>query len=130
MKLKPVKRNVPTPPPAEPKKKERKKSKNTLPSDEYKPLFEPYRFLVSDKPSHKDPTKGVKHYLEVKAVRSNDDEGLPMCQVSTYQEAEFYTGYLKGKSITLPITEIASLVEALSDLENQCEDAGLMKEFE
>lgn len=132
MKLKPVKRHLPPPPPEPPKeKKERKKSqKKSLASDEYQPLFPPYRFLVSDKPSHKDPAVSVKHYLEIKAIRANDDEGLPVCQVSTYQEAEFYTGYLKGKSITLPVTEIASLVEALSDLDNQCEDAGLMKEYE
>lgn len=128
MKLRPVKRNVP--PPEPPKKKERKKSQNTLPSDEYKPIYEPFRFLVSDRPSHKDPDSRVKHYLEVKVIRTNDEEGLPVCHVSTYQESEFYTGYLKGKSITLPVTEIASLVEALSDVEDQCERDGLMEEYE
>lgn len=129
MKLRPVKRKVEAPPPA-PAPKERKKSKSTLPPDEYKPIYEPIRFLVSDKPSNKDPEKRVKHSLEVKVIRANDSEGLPMCQVSTYQESDFYTGYLKGKSITLPVTEIAALVDVLSDLEDQCERDGLMKEFE
>lgn len=129
MKLKPVKRNLP-PVPATPEKKERKKTQNTLPSDEYKPMYEPVRFLVSDKPSHKDPDTRVKHYLEVKVIRSNDEEGLPMCQISTYQESDFYTGYLKGKSITLPVSEIASLTDTLGDIEDQCERDGLMKEFE
>lgn len=129
MKLRPVKRKVEAPPPA-PAPKERRKSKNTLPPDEYKPIYEPIRFLVSDKPSNKDPEKRVKHSLEVKVIRANDSEGLPMCQVSTYQESDFYTGYLKGKSITLPVTEIAALVDVLSDLEDQCERDGLMKEFE
>lgn len=128
MKLRPVKRKVEAPPPPPPKK-ERKKSKNTLPSDEYKPIYEPIRFLVSDKASNKDPEKRVKHYLEVKIVRSNDEFGLPMCQISTYQESEFYTGYLKGKSITLPVSEIATLTETLSDLEDQCARDGLTEEF-
>lgn len=130
MKLRPVKRNVPPPAPAVPPKKERKKNNNTLPLDEYKPIYEPFRFLVSDRPSRRDPESRVKHYLEIKVIRINDEEGLPVCQVSTYQESNFYTGYLKGKSITLPVSQLATLVEALSDAEDQCERDGLMEEYE
>lgn len=130
MKLRPAKRTVtPVQPPEEPKKTPRKKSENTLPTDTYKPLYEPFRFLVSDKPSHKDPEQRVKYYLEVSVKRSDDELGLPMCYISTYQESPFYTGYLKGKNICLPITEIASLVEVLSDTEDQCARDNLMDEF-
>lgn len=131
MKLRPVKRAVAQPTPEAPtEKKPRKKSENTLPSDEYKPIYPPMRFLVSDKPSYKDPAKRVKHYLEVSVKRANDEEALPMCYIGTYQESDFYTGYLKGKTTSLPVSEIASLVEVLSDLEDQCERDGLMGEYE
>lgn len=129
MKLKPVKRNLPPPPPVEEKpKKQRKSGKNTLPPDNYQPIVGPFRFLVSDRPSHKDPDSRVKHYLEVSIKRSPDELGLPMCYVSTYQESDFYTGYLKGKSITLPVTEIASLVEYLESVEEQADKLGLLQE--
>lgn len=130
MKLRPTKRALSVPKEEPTPKTRRKKSENTLPSDEYKPIYPPVRFLVSDKPSHKDETKRVKHYLEVSVKRTNDEVALPMCYISTYQESDFYTGYLKGKNISLPVTEIASLIETLSEVEEQCDKDGLMKEYE
>lgn len=131
MRLRPVKRAVAQPTPEPPKERpRRKKSDNTLPSDKYTPIFPPVRFKVSDKPSYKDPTKSVKHYLEVSVKRADDEEALPMCYIGTYQESDFYTGYLKGKTVCLPINELSSLIEVLSDLEEQCNRENLMDEYE
>ena len=81
----------------------KKKQENKLPPDEYKPMFEPTRFLVRETPSRKDPTKVVKQYIEISVKRFDDDEALPHVWLQMYQESEFYTGYLKGKSVNLPL---------------------------
>ena len=120
MKLRPVKKLtqqeqvVETPP-----KKTRKKKENNLPPDVYYPMFEPIRFLVRETPSQKDPTKVVKQYIELSVKRFNDDEALPFVWIQIYQESEFYTGYLKGKTVHLPLTELVNLIDGLSDL---CEE--------
>lgn len=121
MKLRPVKRKVEAPPPPEPKKRE--KSKSTLPSDEYKPEFPPIRFLVREEPSRKDPEKVVRQYLELSVKRYNDQDGLPYVWISMYQESEFYTGYLKGKTTYLPLTELDTLREHLDEIAEMCEKA-------
>ena len=124
MKLKPVKRNT-TPAPA-PKKQETPKQK--LPPDDYKPIYPPVRFLVREVPSRKDPESLVRQYLEVSVKRSDNDLGLPYLWISMYQESEFYTGYLKGKTTYLPLRHVNDLMEHISDVYEQCEKDGLLEE--
>lgn len=103
-------------------KKARKKSENSLPSDEYKPMFEPMRMLVRETPSTKDPTKWVKQYLELSVKRyGDDDENAPMVYVQMYQESDFYTGYLKGKTIYLPLEMLYDLIDGLTELSEECD---------
>lgn len=120
MKLRPVKRKVETPPP-EPKKRE--KTKSTLPADEYRPEFPPIRFLVREEPSRKDPEQTVKQYLELSVKRYNDEVGLPYVWISMYQESDFYTGYLKGKTTYLPLSELDTLRDHLDEIAEMCEKA-------
>ena len=132
MKLKPVKKlslqklNVSmeeTPKKEAPKQKApaKKKQENSLPPDEYKPMFPPTRILVRDTPSHKDPTKVVKQYLELSVKRFDDDAALPHVWVQMYQESEFYTGYLKGKTIYLPLEMLYDFIDGLTDLSEECD---------
>ena len=123
MKLKPVKRKVtaPTPEPVKEEPKRGKSTKNTLPSDEYSPMFPPTRFLVREEPSKKDPEKTVKQYLELSVKRYNDDAAQPYVWVQMYQESEFYTGYLKGKTVYLPLENLPDFISNLSDLGEECE---------
>lgn len=131
MRLRPVKRKrvvltQPSPdPPAPAPAKKREKKPNTLPPDEYKPEFEPIRFLVREEPSRKDPAKVVRQYLELSVKRYNDDDGLPYLWCQMYQESEFYTGYLKGKTIYLPLTELDTLRDHLDEIANECELRGI-----
>lgn len=101
-------------------KKENKKE-NKLPSDSYKPMFEPIRFLVRETHSHKDPTKVVKQYLELSVKRFDDEEALPFVWLSMYQESEFYTGYLKGKTTHFPLEMLYDVVDHLNELSEECD---------
>lgn len=106
----------------EPQKKTTKKGKgNTLPSDEYKPMFPPIRFLVRETGSYKDPTKVVKQYIELSVKRFNDDEAIPMVYISMYQESDFYTGYLKGKTVHFPLEMLYDMIDNLTDLSEECD---------
>ena len=102
-------------------KKEFKKRENKLPPDGYKPMFEPIKILVRETHSSKDPTKVIKQYVELKVMRYNDDEGLPFAWISMYQESEFYTGYLKGKTVYFPLEMLYDVVESLNDLSEECD---------
>lgn len=119
MKLKPVKRKVETPAP-EPKQ-ERKQKRESLPKDEYRPMFPPIRFLVREEPSKKDPSKVVKQYLELSVKRYDDDAAQPYVWCTMYQESEFYTGYLKGKTIYLPLEMLYDLIDNLTELSDECD---------
>ena len=119
MKLKPVKRKVEAPVP-EPKQ-ERKQKRESLPKDEYRPMFPPIRFLVREEPSKKDPTKVVKQYLELSVKRYDDDAAQPYVWCTMYQESEFYTGYLKGKTIYLPLEMLYDLIDNLTELSDECD---------
>ena len=124
MKLKPVKKLKMEIPKEEPKKKNKKDNK--LPPDEYKPMFPPTRILVKDNPSTKDITKRVKQYLELSVKRFGDDEvNQPMVYVQMYQESEFYTGYLKGKTIYLPLEMLYDFMDSLNDLSEECDRRGI-----
>lgn len=125
MKLKPIKKlvlNQPEEPKETPKKK---KTENTLPPDVYEPMFEPIRILVRETHSSKDPTKAVKQYLEISVKRFDDDEALPFVWVQMYQESEFYTGYMKGKTIYLPLDNLYDFIDALTDISEECEKRGI-----
>lgn len=119
MKLKPVKRKVEAPAP-EPKQ-ERKQKRESLPKDEYHPMFPPIRFLVREEPSKKDPSKVVKQYLELSVKRYDDDAAQPYVWCTMYQESEFYTGYLKGKTIYLPLEMLYDLIDNLTELSDECD---------
>ena len=119
MKLKPVKRKVEAPAP-EPKQ-ERKQKRDSLPKDEYRPMFPPIRFLVREEPSKKDPTKVVKQYLELSVKRYDDDAAQPYVWCTMYQESEFYTGYLKGKTVYLPLEMLYDLIDNLTELSDECD---------
>lgn len=122
MRLKPTKRGLLKVQEEKPVEKKRKDSKNTLPPDEYRPMFTPIRFLVRETHSSKDPTKVIKQYVELSVKRFNDDEALPFVWIQMYQESEFYTGYLKGKTVYLPLEVLDDLIENLQDLDNKADD--------
>lgn len=129
MKLKPVKKSVTKfkKLPIKVEKEEpvqktpRKKKDNKLPPDEYRPMFPPQRIIVRDTPSHKDPTKSVKQYLELSVKRFDDDEAKPHVWIQMYQESDFYTGYLKGKTVYLPLDVLYDLIDGLTDLSEECD---------
>ena len=127
MKLKPIKKMKAVMQEETPKKAPAKKNKqeNKLPPDEYKPMFEPQRILVRDTPSHKDPTKMVKQYLELSVKRFDDDEASPHVWIQMYQESEFYTGYLKGKTVYLPLEMLYDLIDGLTELSEECDKRGI-----
>ena len=123
MKLKPTIKGMKNlPKQEEPKEKApRKKSENKLPSDEYKPMFPPMRFLVRETRSYKDTSKVVKQYIELSVKRFDDDEALPMVYIQMYQESEFYTGYLKGKTVHFPLEMLYDVIDNLNDLSEECD---------
>lgn len=122
MKLKPTIKGMKSLPKEE---KKRKSKENKLPSDEYKPIFEPIRFLVRETASSKDHTKVIKQYLEISVKRFNDELGLPYLWLQMYQESDFYTGYLSGKSVYLPVEMMYDLIENLQSVDEECEKRGI-----
>ena len=126
MKLRPAKKLVliKTEPEEETPKRQQKKE-NKLPPDVYQPMFEPIRILVRETSSSKDPTKAVKQYLELSVKRFDDEEGLPFVWVQMYQESEFYTGYMKGKTIYLPLEMLYDFMDSLNDLSEECDKRGI-----
>lgn len=109
-------------------KPKKKKGENKLPSNEYKPLFEPVRLLVKETPSQKDPTKVVKQYVEVSVKRFGDEDDIvnPVCVwISMYQESEFYTGYLKGKSVYFPLEALYEVLDGLNKIDEECDKRGI-----
>ena len=119
LKLKKVAQEVETP-----KKTKNTKQENTLPPDEYAPMFPPKRLLVRETPSKKGGV--VKQYLEL-SVKRFDDEEAPACVwVQMYQESDFYTGYLKGKTVYLPLEMLYDLIDGLSELSDEAEERGIV----
>lgn len=102
-------------------KKTKKKQENKLPKDSYEPMFPPVRFLVRETPSNKDATKMVKQYVEISVKRFDDEEALPNVWLQMYQESDFYTGYLKGKTVYLPLEALYDLIDQLTEVSEECE---------
>lgn len=102
-------------------KKPQKKQENKLPPDVYYPMFEPKRILVRETPSQKDPTKVVKQYLEISVKRYDDDEALPFVWVQMYQESDFYTGYLKGKTVYFPLEMLYDFLDTMNEVDEECD---------
>ena len=125
MKLKPVIRKELNRPQEQEQPKKTSKKENKLPPDVYHPMFEPTRILVRESASHKDPTKVVKQYLELSVKRFDDEEAPPCVWIQMYQESEFYTGYLKGKTVYLPLEMLYDFIDGLSDLSEECEKRGI-----
>ena len=101
----------------EEKKPERKSGKeNKLPPDTYPELTESKRILVRQ-------ADNFRQYLDVSVKRfENDEENPMMVHIAMYQESERYTGFLKGKSVYLPIESLADLVDTLSDVCEEIEE--------
>lgn len=125
MKLKPTIKGMKSLPKETQEKKQRKSQANKLPSDEYKPMFEPVRFLVRETHSSKDPAKIIKQYVEISVKRFDDDEALPFVWLQMYQESEIYTGYLRGKCVYLPLEMLYDLIENLQAVDEECEKRGI-----
>lgn len=125
MKLKPTIKGMKSLPKETQEKKQRKSQANKLPSDEYKPMFEPVRFLVRETRSSKDPAKVIKQYVEISVKRFDDDEALPFIWLQMYQESEIYTGYLRGKCVYLPLEMLYDLIENLQAVDEECEKRGI-----
>lgn len=123
MKLKPTKKlSIEL---MEDKSPKNKSKKNTLPSDEYRSMIEPIRFVIRE---DKDKNgKTFKQYLELNIKRFGDDlENKPSVYIQMYQEAEFYTGYLKGKTVYLPLENLFDLMEELNILSDLADEKGIM----
>lgn len=121
MKLRPVRKLsvVMESPNTKKESKKEEKSKSKLPKDTYDPMFEPMRFLVSEIPSQKDPSKFTKKFIEI-TVKRFDDYGLPYVFLQMYQEAEIYTGYLKGKSVHFPLEMLYEVIDKLEMIDKEC----------
>lgn len=124
MKLKPTKLAkrtvIPKEEPA--KKTETKKANkkdNKLPPDGYTPMFEPTRILIRE--VRKPDGSSIKQYLEVSVKRFDDDEALPFVWCSMYQESPKYTGYLKGKTIYLPLERLYTFIDTLTEVSEECD---------
>lgn len=120
MKLKPTKKGMKNIE-CNNQEKKTKSKENKLPPDIYEPIFEPIRFLVRESFSARNPSKSVKQYIEISVKRMNDDEGLPFVWLQMYQESEMYTGYLKGKTIYLPLEMLYDLIDNLNDISEECD---------
>lgn len=104
-------------------KKLEKKEKQDKFIDEYKPMFPPIRFLSREFLNSKGDT--VKQYLELTVKRFDDDYALPFLWITMYQESPFYTGYLKGKTVYLPLDNFNGLISNLDEIKKIAEDKKL-----
>lgn len=101
-------------------KVKRTKKVNTLPPDEYPKVFNE-RICVRQEDT-------FRQYLEVSVKRFNGDgreenlENPYFVQITMYQESEKYTGYLKGKTIYLPLENLCNLMDTLENVYNECEE--------
>ena len=104
-------------------KKPEKKEKQDKFVDEYKPMFPPIRFLSREFLNSKGDT--IKQYLELTVKRFDDDYALPFLWITMYQESPFYTGYLKGKTIYLPLDNFNDLLSNLDEIKKIAEEKEL-----
>lgn len=100
-----------------------KKAVAKLPPDVYSPEFEPIRIFIREYTSKSGSL--VKQYLDVFVKRFDDELGLPYVWVQMYQEAESYTGYLKGKTIYLPLDMLIDFIDSLDTIAEECEKRGI-----
>ena len=78
------------------------------------------------------PSSDIVLNEEVKLViqcKRGGEMGLPFVDVRTYVCNDNYTGFTK-KGITLPVDRLNELVTKLSQLYKNCEEKGLLNEFE
>lgn len=113
----------------EPKKETtpKKKTENKLPPDGYRPMFEPTRLLVRE--TEKEDGTTLKQYLDISVKRFDDDEAKPFVWIAMYQESDRYTGFLKGKTVHLPVEMLDTLIEALSEVSEECDNRGIQEQF-
>lgn len=102
---------------SEPKKETQKKSKKDLPADVYKDEIEPIDLKIDD----------TRKF--VLSVKRGGEFGLPMCDIRQYQTTELYTGFTK-KGVNFPLEHLPDLIELLQVVYSECEEKGLLEEFE
>lgn len=100
-----------------------KKSVKKLPPDIYLPEFKPIRIFIREYFSKSGSI--VKQYLDIYVKRFDDELGLPYLWIQMYQEAESYTGYLKGKTIYLPLDMLGDLFDSLDMISEECDKRGI-----
>lgn len=123
MKLKPIKKLAVQTVEEKPAKKEQTKTTNKLPKDGYDPMFPPIRFLARETRRWKDNSV-IKQYIEVSVKRfdgDEDDSATPFLWIQMYQESNFYTGYLKGKTCYMPLEMLYELEEHLEEISEECD---------
>ena len=104
----PLKVNPVEPPEESPKKEPKKRQVNTLPSDNYKPLIEPFTVPYDDE------LQAGKE-LHATIIRMGD-LGLPHVQIQQFINNEKYKGYAKGKYTTFPIEVLDDVIDVLEGL--------------
>lgn len=109
----------------ETKRTTKPKKPNKLPPDEYFPLIEPTRFLVRESYPTNNPSSISKDYFEVSVKKFDDDEAPTCVFIQMYRESEKYTGYLKGKSVHLPLEMLYDLIENLQEVSDECDEKGI-----
>lgn len=100
---------------------------NKLPNDEYEPLFKPIRSLVRETKSYKD-NSSIKQYIEISVKKIDDnlvDEATNFLFIQMYQESNFYTGYLKGKTVYLPLANSDNILESIYRCLDKAEEIGI-----
>lgn len=78
------------------------------------------------------PSSDIVLNDEVKLViqcKRGGEMGLPFVDVRTYVTNDKFVGFTK-KGITLPVDKLEELCDKLSQLHEQCEEKGLLNEFE
>lgn len=93
------------------------KTSKRLPPDSYAPIFDPSDVEVDE-----------NRKFVVTVTRAGDD-GLPVCDIRTYQTTEAYTGFTR-KGINLPVNILPELIETLKEVNKECEKKNLHKEYE
>lgn len=103
------------------------KKKNSLPPDEYEPIFEPVKIKVREYTSQKSGEKIIQS-LVMKVMRNNYDDGRIYFYITMFQDSESYTGYMKGKTVYFPITKLDDTIGLMCEAIRKCEESGLIEE--
>ena len=101
--------------------------KNSLPPDEYEPIFEPLKVKLREYTSEKSGEK-VEQYLIMKVMRNNYDNGKVYFYMTMWQDSKSYTGFMKGKTVFFPVTRLDDVIGFMCQAINDCETVNLIEE--